>query len=279
MQDDRRDLRAQSYAHRRTWVESSESGSIDVVNPATEDLLAAVPGAPPLMSIAPLSRRSVPSTNGDLRNALRDVAGRSDRAQKAVVELRIVAYSLGYSGSGWERISSELAQRKWGGILVSANRVWRLLRRHGLNTRTRRLALIAGYAAPYEPPRAPLQSRTSWSSGRASWSASTAEERSSLQRKHAGIRQGCGGRASTRPGSDLWAGSDDICGCPALGGDVQAVGEAGYQLVKLDEPRVGIAGTRATPRWSQRGGTQTGARVAAVATPGCTTSRPAVAGR
>jgi hypothetical protein len=29
------------------------------------------------------------------------------------------------------------------------------LRRHGLNTRAKRLSLIAGYRAPYEPPRAP----------------------------------------------------------------------------------------------------------------------------
>ncbi len=42
---------------------------------------------------------------------------------------------------------------KWGGICVSKNGVWRTLRRHGLSTRTKRLALVAGYAAPYEPPR------------------------------------------------------------------------------------------------------------------------------
>ena len=74
----------------------------------------------------------------------------------AVVEQRIVAYSLGHPGSGPDRIAAELRRPKWGGMLVSANGVWRVLRRHGLNTRTRRLALIAGYAAPYEPPRAPL---------------------------------------------------------------------------------------------------------------------------
>ena len=44
---------------------------------------------------------------------------------------------------------------RWGGILVSPNGVWRVLRRHGLNTRTKRLGLIAGYAAPYQPPREP----------------------------------------------------------------------------------------------------------------------------
>jgi transposase InsO family protein len=74
----------------------------------------------------------------------------------AVVEQRIVAYSLGHPGHGSDRISSELARPKWGGIIVSGNGVWRVLRRHGLNTRQKRLALVAGYQAPYQPPRAPL---------------------------------------------------------------------------------------------------------------------------
>jgi len=51
--------------------------------------------------------------------------------------------------------ASELARPRWGGIVVSPNGVWRCLRRHGLNTRTRRLQLVAGYAARYE--RAPAQ--------------------------------------------------------------------------------------------------------------------------
>jgi transposase InsO family protein len=38
---------------------------------------------------------------------------------------------------------------------VSANGVWRCLRRHGLNTRSKRLSLVAGYRGPYEPPREP----------------------------------------------------------------------------------------------------------------------------
>jgi transposase InsO family protein len=39
--------------------------------------------------------------------------------------------------------------------VVSANGVWKVLCRHGLNTRAKRFALVAGYAAPYEPPRDP----------------------------------------------------------------------------------------------------------------------------
>ncbi|MGH3093845.1 MAG: helix-turn-helix domain-containing protein [Gaiellaceae bacterium] len=72
-----------------------------------------------------------------------------------LVEERIVAFALGHPGLGPKRIASELARPLWGGIVVSANGVWRCLRRHGLNTRAKRLSLIAGYRAPYEPPREP----------------------------------------------------------------------------------------------------------------------------
>jgi len=69
------------------------------------------------------------------------------------LEERIVAFSLGHPGYGPKRIAGELRRERWGGIIVSHNGVWRCLRRHGLNTRTRRLSLVAGYAAPYQPPR------------------------------------------------------------------------------------------------------------------------------
>jgi len=52
-------------------------------------------------------------------------------------------------------VASELAREKWGGIVVSPNGVYKVLCRHGLNTRAKRLGLVAGYAAPYEPPRDP----------------------------------------------------------------------------------------------------------------------------
>jgi transposase InsO family protein len=42
---------------------------------------------------------------------------------------------------------------------VSHNGVWRCLLRHGLNTRAKRLSLVAGYAAPYQPPRQPEPER------------------------------------------------------------------------------------------------------------------------
>ncbi|MGI8557786.1 MAG: helix-turn-helix domain-containing protein [Solirubrobacteraceae bacterium] len=72
-----------------------------------------------------------------------------------MVEQRILAFSIAHPGLGPKRVSSELAREKWGGIVVSPNGVWKVLCRHGLNTRAKRLGLIAGYAAPYEPPRDP----------------------------------------------------------------------------------------------------------------------------
>ena len=72
-----------------------------------------------------------------------------------MVEERIVSFALAHPGLGPRRIASELRREKWGGIVVSPNGVWKVLRRRGLNTRAKRLGLIAGYAAPYEPPRDP----------------------------------------------------------------------------------------------------------------------------
>jgi transposase InsO family protein len=76
-----------------------------------------------------------------------------------LVEERIVAFALGHPGLGPRRISAELRRALWGGLEVSANGIWLCLRRHGLNTRSKRLSLVAGYAAPYEPPRDPLPER------------------------------------------------------------------------------------------------------------------------
>ena len=75
------------------------------------------------------------------------------------VEERIVAFALGHPGYGPRQVASELRRERWGGIVVSHNGVWRCLRRHGLNTRAKRLSLVAGYAAPYKPPREPEPER------------------------------------------------------------------------------------------------------------------------
>jgi transposase len=72
-----------------------------------------------------------------------------------MVEERILSFSIAHPGLGPKRVASELHRPKWGGIIVSPNAVWKVLCRHGLNTRAKRFALVAGYAAPYEPPRDP----------------------------------------------------------------------------------------------------------------------------
>jgi len=73
------------------------------------------------------------------------------------IEQRIVAFALGHPGLGPRRISAELAREKWGGIRISEHGVWRVLSRVGLNTRSKRLALIARHRDPYErkPPLPP----------------------------------------------------------------------------------------------------------------------------
>ena len=66
------------------------------------------------------------------------------------LEQRIIAFALGHPGYGPRRISAELAREKWGGLKISEHGVWRVLRRVGLNTRSKRLALIARHRDPYE---------------------------------------------------------------------------------------------------------------------------------
>lgn len=72
-----------------------------------------------------------------------------------LIEQRIVAFALGQPGYGPRRIAAKLRRPEWGGLQISPNGVYKTLRRHGLNTRAKRLALVAGYRAPYEPPRDP----------------------------------------------------------------------------------------------------------------------------
>jgi transposase InsO family protein len=77
-----------------------------------------------------------------------------------VIEARVLAFAIAHPGLGPRRISATLAQARWGGLVVSPNGVWRLLRRHGLSRRVNRLSLVAGYAAPLGPaPREPEPER------------------------------------------------------------------------------------------------------------------------
>lgn len=76
------------------------------------------------------------------------------------VEQRIVAFALARPGFGPRRICSELSREKWGGIRVSEHGVWRVLRRFNLNTKAKRLALVARHADPFdERPRIPPPER------------------------------------------------------------------------------------------------------------------------
>jgi transposase InsO family protein len=84
---------------------------------------------------------------------------RMPNATPVFVEQRVIAFALGHPGFGPDRIAAELARPKWGGIRLSPNGVWRVLCRHGLNTRGKRLALVAGYAAVSEPVPAPIPER------------------------------------------------------------------------------------------------------------------------
>lgn len=87
-------------------------------------------------------------------------APRMPNAVGVLVSQRIIAFSLGHPGFGPARISSELARPLWGGFQVSPAGVYRVLRRHGLHTREKRLGLVAGCACPPESlPRDPEPER------------------------------------------------------------------------------------------------------------------------
>ena len=79
------------------------------------------------------------------------------------LEQQILAFALGQPGLGARRIAAQLAQPKWGGYQLSASAIYKVLGRHGLSTRQRRLSLVSGYASPPEPEL----SRRSWCKSRA----------------------------------------------------------------------------------------------------------------
>jgi transposase InsO family protein len=85
---------------------------------------------------------------------------RMPNALSPLVEQRVVAFAPGHPGSGPARIAAELARPLWGGLRLSPHGVGAVLRRHGLNTRAKRLGLLAGAAAPPAPSeRAPQPER------------------------------------------------------------------------------------------------------------------------
>ena len=66
------------------------------------------------------------------------------------LEQRVIAFSLARPGFGPRRIAAELRREKWGGLRLSEHGVWRVLCRVGLNTRGKRLALVARHRDRYE---------------------------------------------------------------------------------------------------------------------------------
>jgi transposase len=75
------------------------------------------------------------------------------------VEQQVVAFALAHPSFGPHRIALELKHERWGAIAISGNGVWRVLRRHGLQHRRMRLALVAGVMAPPQPRPAPPPER------------------------------------------------------------------------------------------------------------------------
>ena len=101
--------------------------------------------------------RRCPTSSRSGRAADRGVRARPSRASARAGSRR---GWLGPSGADWS---------------VSPNGVYKTLVRHGLNTRAKRLALVAGYRAPFEPPReAAARAAHRQPADRASWSGSTA---------------------------------------------------------------------------------------------------------
>lgn len=76
---------------------------------------------------------------------------RMPNSTSPLIEQRVLAFSLAQPTVGPQRISDELRRPKWGGFKISPNGVHKVLRRHVLNTKAKRLGLVAGYAAPPEP--------------------------------------------------------------------------------------------------------------------------------
>ena len=71
------------------------------------------------------------------------------------LEQWVVAMALGSPGLGPRRLAAQLRRPMWGGQVISPSGVFKVLRRHGIATRQRRLSLVAGYASPPEPEPPP----------------------------------------------------------------------------------------------------------------------------
>jgi hypothetical protein len=144
--------RSPSRAHERL------DGVPDVRCAPLDVLRLEAPGRPPRPGDAPAASAPPPT---------------DAHALAKMIEERIVSFSIAHPGLGPKRIASQLAREKWGAIIVSPNGVWKVLCRHGLNTRAKRLGLIAGSAAPTSRHVITALSSTLTSTGPVNWSALT----------------------------------------------------------------------------------------------------------
>lgn len=78
---------------------------------------------------------------------------RMPNQQPPWVEAKVIAFALANPGLGPRRMAPQL--ELWSGLRISASGVLKVLARHGLQTRARRLGLVADYRAPSEPELRP----------------------------------------------------------------------------------------------------------------------------
>jgi len=142
-----------------------------------------------------------------------------------MIKERILNFSIAHPGLGPKR----------GGIVVSPNGVWKVLCRHGLNTRIKRLAPSPATRLPMRESRDPGPERHSTSPGRASWSESTA----SSSGAYGGLRARSGSSPRSispppTPGPSWWSARPASPPPPKLARRVtENLREAGWRLERL----------------------------------------------
>ena len=95
---------------------------------------------------------------------------RMPNQQPPWVEAKVIASALAHPGLGPRRMAPQL--ELWSGLRISASGVLKVLARHGLQTRARRLGLVADYRAPAEPELRPAPEPPASGSGAAGRSGS-----------------------------------------------------------------------------------------------------------
>lgn len=148
---------------------------------------------------------------------------------------------------GPRRVAAELRSERWGRLVISHNGVYRALRRHGIGTRRRRLALIAGYQSPPEPERPAVPEELHLE-------AETPGALVQLDCFHVGRLQGTRGR--------VWQYAATVArDLHDAGWKTQAVSTDNGSEFRSGEFRSGAADARAEHRFIRAGRPQTNGRV------------------